>query len=122
MMYQEFISRTGVAVDADEFEAIQTVYVASDLDKDEFCRVWRAMNKSRVLAAKQALKEENERIRTREAVRKVYNEYKGKQLLMYAEQVLSERELTALHKAKIVTEGRSLPGVVSSMREYLRNV
>lgn len=121
MTYQEFLQRTGVAVDGNEFEAIHVVYVASDFDKDEFCKAWRAMNKSRVLATKQALCEEKERIRLRMAVNKVYNEHKGKQLLIYAEQVLSERELMALHKAKITTEGRSLPSVVSSMREYLRN-
>ena len=35
-------------VTADEFAHINEVYMNSDLDKDEFCKVWAKMNKSRV--------------------------------------------------------------------------
>ena len=50
----EFEERTGVInVSANEFEAIHTVYMASDLDKDEFCKMWCKMNRSRVERAKQ---------------------------------------------------------------------
>lgn len=35
-----------------EFEAINVVYMNCDLDKDEFCKMWAKMNKSRVIDAK----------------------------------------------------------------------
>lgn len=52
MTQQEFFNRTNVEVSNSEFEAIHVVYVNSDLDKDEFCKMWCKMNKSRVQNAK----------------------------------------------------------------------
>ena len=39
MTKQEFTNRTLVEVSDEEFNAIQTVYYASDLGKDEFCKL-----------------------------------------------------------------------------------
>lgn len=61
MTQQEFTNRTLVEVTAEEFNAIHVVYVNGDLDKDEFCKVWCKMNKTRVQAAKEARKQANER-------------------------------------------------------------
>ena len=52
MTHQEFFQRTGVEVSAIEYEAIESVYNFSDLDKDEFCKIWKKMNRTRVEAAK----------------------------------------------------------------------
>ena len=41
-----------VEVSDKEFNAINEVYMNSDLDKDEFCKMWRTMNQTRVQAAK----------------------------------------------------------------------
>lgn len=57
MTQKEFTERTKVEVGAEEYDAIETVYMYSDLDKDEFCKLWCKMNPSRVKAAKQAAKE-----------------------------------------------------------------
>lgn len=54
MTQQEFFERTKVEVSNNEFKAIQDVYYYSDLDKDEFCKLWCKMNKTRVKAAKAA--------------------------------------------------------------------
>lgn len=43
----EFTQRVGIEVSAKEFEAINEVYMNSDLDKDAFCRIWVKMNKAR---------------------------------------------------------------------------
>ena len=61
MTQREFTQRTMVEVSAEEFNAINIVYMNSDLDKDEFCKVWCKMNKTRVQAAKEAHKQANER-------------------------------------------------------------
>lgn len=57
MTKQEFENRTHVNVSFREYEQIEGVYMASDLDKDEFCKTWCKMNRSRVKKAKEAEKE-----------------------------------------------------------------
>ena len=52
MTQQEFTNRTNVEVSYNEFNAIHEVYMNSDLDKDEFCKMWLKMNKTRVQNAK----------------------------------------------------------------------
>ena len=52
MTQQEFTQRTNVEVSYNEFNAIHEVYMNSDLDKDEFCKMWVKMNKTRVQNAK----------------------------------------------------------------------
>ena len=61
MTQREFTMRTLVEVSAEEFNAIHVVYLASDLDKDEFCKVWCKMNASRVTYAKNRKKEQKAR-------------------------------------------------------------
>lgn len=51
MTRNEFIIRTGFGISEKEYEAVEVVYMASDLDKDEFCKMWCKMNASRVKAA-----------------------------------------------------------------------
>ena len=58
MTIQEFQSRTQVSVDVSEFESITTVYMQSDVDKDTFCKMWRKMNETRVMAAKEQAKKQ----------------------------------------------------------------
>lgn len=57
MTKQEFENRTNVQVSSEEYGHIEAVYMASDLDKDEFCKMWCEMNKSRVNKAKEEAKE-----------------------------------------------------------------
>jgi hypothetical protein len=52
MTQQEFTQRVNVEVSNKEFEAINEVYINSDLNKDEFCKMWVKMNKTRVQNAK----------------------------------------------------------------------
>lgn len=52
MTQQEFESRVKMAVSSKEYSSIEEVYMNSDLDKDEFCKMWAKMNKSRIAKAK----------------------------------------------------------------------
>ena len=54
MTQQEFQERVKMTISAEEFEAVNHVYMLSDLDKDNFCKMWVQMNRSRV---EQAVKE-----------------------------------------------------------------
>lgn len=61
MTRTEFEDRTLVTnVSNYEFDAIHAVYMASDLDKDEFCKMWCKMNASRVARAKAEAKKAQE--------------------------------------------------------------
>lgn len=61
MTRTEFEDRTLVTnVSNYEFDAIHAVYMASDLDKDEFCKMWCKMNASRVARAKVEAKKAQE--------------------------------------------------------------
>lgn len=59
MTQQEFEARA-IEVSSKEFDAINMVYMNSDLDKDEFCKMWCKMNASRVKAYKQEQKTKQE--------------------------------------------------------------
>ena len=61
MLQQEFHDRVKMSVSAEEFEAIHAVYMYSYLDKDEFCKLWVKMNRTRVDNAKKELKERQQR-------------------------------------------------------------
>lgn len=58
MTQHEFETRAGINVSANEYESIEAVYMASDLCKDDFCRLWARMNRERIQKARQ---EEEER-------------------------------------------------------------
>lgn len=57
----EFEERVKMQVSQKEYEAIEVVYMNSDLDKDEFCKMWVKMNKSRVERAIEAEKKRQEK-------------------------------------------------------------
>ena len=77
MTQQEFTQRVNVEVSNSEFEAINVVYMNSELDKDEFCKMWVKMNKTRVQNAKieRKIKAKNEAYRN--ALHKFYNKTNG---------------------------------------------
>lgn len=52
MTRQEFETRVAVKVSDKEFSAINEVYMNSEVDKDEFCKMWVKMNSKRVKDAK----------------------------------------------------------------------
>lgn len=75
MLQQEFFERTGVEVSNYEFDAIQEVYMNSDLDKDEFCKVWCKMNASRVKRAKAEKRIAERKAARNEVLRKWFEKY-----------------------------------------------
>ena len=60
MTKQEFTQRVKVEVSDIEYNAIEMVYMHSDVDKDEFCKMWVKMNKTRVEKAKAEAKAQEE--------------------------------------------------------------
>ena len=60
MLYSEFVERTGVNVEADEYAAIEKVYYHFDGSKDEFCAWWCKGNETRIKSAKERQRKEQE--------------------------------------------------------------
>ena len=60
MLYTEFVERTGVSVDAQEYAAIEESYYNFDGNKDQFCAWWCKVNESRIKAAKEQQRKEQE--------------------------------------------------------------
>ena len=61
MTKQEFEARVEMKVDEREFDAINVVYMNSDLEKDEFCKMWEKMNAKRISVYLKAEKEKQEK-------------------------------------------------------------
>ena len=49
MTQQEFTDRTDYKPTHEEFEKIHDAYMATDIDKDLFCKIWQKMNGHKVL-------------------------------------------------------------------------
>ena len=75
MTQQEFTQRVNVEVSNKEFEAINEVYMNSDLDKDEFCKMWVKMNKTRVEKAKAEAKAQEEEMAKMDYLYNLYHKY-----------------------------------------------
>lgn len=95
MTQVEFTERTQVNVSSQEFNAINEVYMASDLDKDEFCKVWKKMNASRVKVSIQKKRENEKRYQTLSRIRAIIEKYQNdsfEQKCRLAIRVLTQKE------------------------------
>lgn len=102
MLQSEFEERVGMKVSATEYEAIEVVYMNADesIDKDEFCRVWKQLNKKRIQNYKAKMKaqeEYNEHIFRMKVLRdKLFcNNDKG------ISKLLTKKDISDLNKANI---------------------
>lgn len=78
MMYNEFVERVGMEVSSSEFEIINEMYTFSDVDKDEFCKLWAKMNHVRITFAKEKKKKEEKEAKAIEYITKVHNKLSAK--------------------------------------------
>lgn len=80
MTKQEFFERTGVEVSDNEFWALHETYCFSELDKDEFCKIWCKMNSRRVKNAKVERMIQQREQSYKNALMKWFDKYNGTQL------------------------------------------
>ena len=82
-------------VSAEEFSVIEQVYMASDVDKDEFCRLWVKMNAQRVKAAKELAAQQDRERKQREQLWSIIMQYGGMSydvMSSQADTVLTKRQ------------------------------
>ncbi len=102
MTKQEFIERVNVNVTDEEYEHIDCVYMASDVDKDVFCKMWVKMNKNRVELAKTIAKKREIFMQDFMFVYDICNRnYRLKSANPKAEDVFTKKELTRLENLGI---------------------
>ena len=102
MLQHEFEERVGIKVSAKEYEAIEVVYMYADetINKDEFCKMWKQLNKARIQSyrAKQKSKQENEEHLFR---MKVLNDKLRNNIHKDLGKLLSKRDISDINKADL---------------------
>ena len=119
MTQQEFTQRVNVEVSNKEFEAINEVYMNSDLDKDEYCKMWVKMNKSRVEVAIENKKKSDKENADRERLWDIRSKL-NKDYAKLAADVLGSRDRAFLERKGFKFEesryGQTYCKTVSSVR------
>lgn len=127
MIQQEFEERVIVKVSAKEYEAIETVYMQSDLDKDEFCKLWIKMNKSRVNQAKKDKVDEDEKEKTRTMLFELSNMPQEKDFSLLADNYYNKKSKKVMESVGITMQDtsnrvpifKSVSRVVYEIKQYL---
>lgn len=70
MTRQEFTERTGVQVTEEQFAKINAMYMATDLDKDEFCERYEVGMENSAIVAELVAKQEQFRLLYEAAMKK----------------------------------------------------
>ena len=123
MTRNEFIQRAQVEVSEKEYAAIEVVYMASDLDKDEFCKMWRKMNSTRVQNAKMERMIENRRKAQEDALLEMLGRWEGieGEPRVYTETTafVNAYEATAINSLKIKS-GFYMTETIYNVRQYFK--
>lgn len=128
MLQQEFETRVKMIVDRDEYvNVIEPMYMAADVDKDEFCRLWAKMNHKRIEAAIKAQKEAKKEARLKERLFNVYcaiprrcEKLNKPQHMVKAYDVLNSREKGLLSSVGIEWTSKWIENPFHIMGGYLR--
>ena len=128
MTIKEFLDRTKVNVTCEEYyNVIEPMYMAADVDKDEFCRLWVKMNHKRVAAAIEAQKEAEKEQRLKERLFNVFNAIRRRceklhqpMHMVKAEDVLNSREKGLLSSVGIEWTAKWIENPYTIIGGYLR--
>ena len=101
MNKSEFEKRVSMSVSVEEYASIEEVYMNSDLDKDDFCKMWVKMNQSRVNKAKAAAKAQAKEDAKREALWNIINRNHYNAYNQFAEDYFSQAQQRRLAEVGI---------------------
>lgn len=121
MTQQEFETRVQMKVNFKEFEHINEVYMNSDLDKDQFCKLWVKMNQERVNKAKQLQKAIDEDMKQRDGLYDIINRDWSAKYEELATLQFTDTQKNLLDKVGIrVDEARLNPYTYNTFTYYKR--
>lgn len=124
MTKKEFTTRTQVEVSNYEFDVINEFYMNCECDKDEFCKMWCKMNKSRVQNAKVERMIQQKDAAFKDSLRKWFDKWNGNQKFFdnyntpIAYTKISTNEVQAMSHAGIILTG-SLSDIHFKVGQYL---
>lgn len=115
-------------VSAEEYGVIEQVYMASDVDKDEFCKLWVKMNTQRVKAAKVLAAQRERERKQREQLWNIVMTFGGMSyevMQSQASEQLTIRQQQLLRTVGIQTESdewncKLLSTVLYEIKKYLK--
>lgn len=118
MTRKEFETRTMVAVSDKEFDAINAVYMTSDLYKDDFCKMWCKMNASRVSRAREEMKRAEREAERKDMAMDIYV------TLVYEKNEMNDADdcLSTKQKKFLAENGIDLQGVNIYGLPYYRQI
>lgn len=127
MTQEEFQTRVQMTVSYKEFDAINEVYMNSDLEKDDFCKAWVKMNQSRVNKAKAEAKAQAEKEAQREALYNIINKDWSYSYEYNADECFNKKQKILLDKVGIdIVERRfsfpypkAVSSVIYEIKKYL---
>lgn len=128
MLQTEFENRVKMSVSVDEYKnIIEPMYMAADVDKDEFCRLWVKMNHKRVATAIKERKEAEKEMLLKDRLFNVFEsiDRRATQLgepahMVNAEDVLNSRERRLLEDAGIEYGTKWIESISSPLGGYYR--
>lgn len=121
----EFEERVKMHVSQKEYEAIEEVYMNSDLDKDEFCKMWVKMNKSRVKEAQEQEKKRQEASELKDKAWELYFKlrdaiiYDFDKWSEYCHLFLSQKEQALLEKLGMTFTWKQLGTLKYELAQFL---
>lgn len=136
MTHQEFTDRVKMRVSADEYAAIEVVYMNSDLEKDDFCKVWVRMNRNRIAKYRKEERAKQARAKFISGLHSTmlmfrYEADKANNWNASAERLITPKVLALFDKAGIEafefshvdykTHCKTLGTLVYEMQEYINN-
>jgi hypothetical protein len=122
MTKQEFEERVEMSVSDNEFDAINIVYMSSDVDKDEFCRLWCKMNYRRIKEALWAAREEKKRQSIRVKINGIYEQFiccNFETNYKQAVYCFTVRQIFLLEKVNIYLGNKKVYEVVDEISNFL---
>ena len=128
MLQSEFETRVGMRVTPEEYSHIEVVYMNSDVDKDEFCKMWAKMNQSRIKVSKQRAKEQEELDKFRTRLWKIVEKYAPKDWYFkettWADMAMTVTEIKLIQKSGIQLTDNCRPKFLSTViweiKKYLK--
>lgn len=119
MRQSEFETRVHMNVTAEEYSHIEEVYMNSDLDKDEFCKMWSKMNQTRIQKAKEEAKRLEEESKLRDQLYNIINRNHDKAYNIFAEDYFNKGQQRILANIGIgMTEVRVEPIFGHTVRDH----
>lgn len=121
MLQHEFEKLTGVKVSVEYFNAVNTDYMLSDLDKFAYCRLWKRTHVAYIKQLKREQEQREQELHNRFVQVTVLKDLANYLSFTTSFHGLTEKQLTALEYAKI-NPVQNISCLLFDIKFYLANI